>query len=111
MQLHVFADASKKVYGAVAFFTSGNLTTLVMAKNRVTPLRTLTLPKLELMSPQKSHDLSLMPYKCNTFLSTVAETVKLSCTGQGSPTIHEMLCPRDQGKNSRSNLELLPHSR
>ena len=50
VQLHVFADASMKAYGVVAFFTSGDRTSLVMAKNRVAPLKTLTLPKLELMA-------------------------------------------------------------
>ena len=50
MQLHVFVDASMKAYGAVAFLTSGDSATLVMAKNRVAPLNTLTLPKLELMA-------------------------------------------------------------
>ena len=49
-QLHMFADASTKAYGAVVFLTSGDHATLVMAKNRVAPLKSLTLPKLELMA-------------------------------------------------------------
>ena len=50
MQLHVSADASMKTYGAVAFFTNRDSAMLVMVKNRVAPLKTLTLPKLELMA-------------------------------------------------------------
>ena len=48
--LHVFADASTRAYGAVAFFTSDSDINFVMAKNRVAPLKRLTLPKLELMA-------------------------------------------------------------
>jgi len=46
----VFADANMKAYGAVAYLTSHNYVALVMAKNRVAPLKNLTLPKLELMA-------------------------------------------------------------
>ena len=38
------------MYGTVAFLTSGNSATLVMAKNRAIPLKTLSLSKLELMA-------------------------------------------------------------
>ena len=48
--LHVFADASTMAYRAVAFFTCGSEVTFVLAKNRVAPLKNLTLPKLELMA-------------------------------------------------------------
>ena len=48
--LHVFVDTSIKTYGTVAFLTSGSEATLVMAKNCVAPLKSLTLPKLELMA-------------------------------------------------------------
>ena len=48
--LHVFADASPKVNGAVSYITSGNQCSLVMAKSRVGPLKKLTLPQLELMA-------------------------------------------------------------
>ncbi|XP_070537230.1 uncharacterized protein [Ptychodera flava] len=48
--LHVFAGASKKAYGAVAYLRHGNETAIVMAKTRVAPLKELTLPQLELMA-------------------------------------------------------------
>ena len=46
--LHVFADASTKAYGAVAYLQSAGNVAFVMAKSRVSPLKNLTLPRLEL---------------------------------------------------------------
>ncbi|XP_076072041.1 uncharacterized protein LOC143043745 [Mytilus galloprovincialis] len=48
--LHVFTDASPKAYGAAAYLSSGNESTLVIAKTRVAPVKCLTLPQLELMA-------------------------------------------------------------
>ena len=48
--LHVFVDASQRAYGASAYICKGTHSTIVMAKNRVAPLKDITLPKLELMT-------------------------------------------------------------
>ncbi|XP_053403265.1 uncharacterized protein LOC123558686 [Mercenaria mercenaria] len=49
-KLHVFTDSSMKANGAYAYIISGNESSLVIAKNRVAPIKTLTIPKLELMA-------------------------------------------------------------
>ncbi|KAK3752075.1 hypothetical protein QZH41_005571 [Actinostola sp. cb2023] len=53
-QLHIFCDSSQQAYGAVAYLrgTSGNkvYTFLLMAKTRVAPVKSQTLPRLELLA-------------------------------------------------------------
>jgi hypothetical protein len=48
--LNIFVDASEQSYGAVAYLCGKQKSTFVIAKNRVAPLKTLTLPRLELMA-------------------------------------------------------------
>ena len=48
--LHVFADASIRAYGAVAYLCYNNHSSLAIARTRVAPLKTKTLPRLELMA-------------------------------------------------------------
>lgn len=46
--LHIFADASTQAYGAVAYLHQNKQVAFTMSKTRVAPLKSLTLPKLEL---------------------------------------------------------------
>lgn len=50
--LHVFADASRLGYGAVAYFVFGTpkKTTFVAAKTRIAPTKPISIPRLELMA-------------------------------------------------------------
>jgi hypothetical protein len=54
IELHVFCDASESSYGAIVYlcFHEGNVKRmhLVMSRARVAPLKTVTLPRLELLA-------------------------------------------------------------
>ena len=50
VELHTFTDASTKAYGAITFFNSDGHVAAIMAKSRVAPLKSTTLPRLELMA-------------------------------------------------------------
>ena len=50
LTLHTFSDASIKAYGAIVYLCSKSQTAFVMAKSRVAPLKSQTLPRLELMA-------------------------------------------------------------
>ena len=62
-QLHLFADASESGYGAVAYIrviddTETVRTSLLMSKSRVAPLKTTSIPRLELASAALAVQLS-----------------------------------------------------
>jgi len=45
-KLHVFCDASKKAYRAVTYICQGDHVSFVIAKTRVVPMKSYTLPRL-----------------------------------------------------------------
>jgi len=52
-QLHIFADASERTYGAVAYLrqedpNTGVHTSLMMSKSRLAPIKAMSIPRLEL---------------------------------------------------------------
>ena len=47
--MYVFSDASTKAYVAVVYICKNNQTCLVMSNSHVAPIKSITLPKLELM--------------------------------------------------------------
>ena len=74
-QLHIFADTSLCAYGAVAYLTQDDQVALVMSRSRVAPVKSITLPNLELMAaviatrPAKFVIKSLY-LKCDSDIST-----------------------------------------
>ena len=48
-ELHIFTDSSLVAYGACAYIVKGDHASLVMSRNRVAPIKEITLPKMELM--------------------------------------------------------------
>lgn len=51
-RLHIFCDAGADAYGAVAWLQNGKELMFVLAKSFVSPLKTKTIPRLELLSAQ-----------------------------------------------------------
>ena len=63
IQLHMFCDTFKKAYGSVTYlrFTlklGTHICAFIMAKYRLAPLNTITLPRLELNAPPTGARLS-----------------------------------------------------
>ena len=48
--VYIFTDAGTKAYGAVVYLSKANQTCLAMSKRRVAPVKSVILPKLELMA-------------------------------------------------------------
>ena len=48
--LHIFVDSSQQAYGASDYLVTGHESNFIIARNTVAPIKTLTLPRLELMA-------------------------------------------------------------
>ena len=70
--MHVFADASTKAYGAVAFLCNDKHCSFMMARTRVAPLKSQTLPKLELMAATIAKRLAMFAQSSLTTLNELS---------------------------------------
>ena len=61
--LHVFVEASNQSYGACGYIYSGENSTLVFAKNKVSPLKVTTIPMLALFAATLGARLARNIYK------------------------------------------------
>lgn len=76
-QLHIFADASEKAYGAAIYIrsTTNNgriIVRLLCSKSRVAPTKKITLPRLELCAAKVAAELADRVKKCLQFENTPA---------------------------------------
>ena len=76
--LHVFADASPRAYGAGAYFQQGTSSSLVMSKSRAAPLKTLSMPKLELLA-------AVLAARLCVFITTSLHILTVRSCSSGSP--------------------------
>lgn len=49
-KLHIFCDASQKAYGATVYLCTAEDSSMIMSKSRVTSLKKLTMPQIELLA-------------------------------------------------------------
>lgn len=111
IHLHGFADASSKAYGAVIYVQVGNkknsyTTNLLLSKSRVTPLKTVSIPRLELTAMEllarlmrrtretmewtaipytlwsdstiALHWINKEPYQCETFVANRVASIQIN---------------------------------
>ncbi|XP_033239875.1 uncharacterized protein [Drosophila pseudoobscura] len=75
LEMHGFCDASMSAYGACIYAVSqgdnGVKANLLSSRSRVAPLKTITIPKLELrgaaLLAQLMHEVSLMNFNCSYY--------------------------------------------
>ena len=81
--LHIFCDASTKAYGAAAYLVSDSESLLLTSKVRVAPLKTKTIPQLELTALGRDwvHTLTMFLTIWKSLKHTCGQTAKFACNG------------------------------
>ena len=74
VEIYCFCDASMKAYGAVLYVKSNNTVKFIMAKTRPAPVKSVTLPRLELLAAEVASN--LVHYVKST-LSSVCDIVSV----------------------------------
>ena len=82
IKLFLFADASKEAYGCSIYAVQGGLSSLIFAKNKVSPIKEKTLPTLELLAAQLALKCFDTIFENNLLNSTKIESITLFIDSQ-----------------------------
>ncbi|XP_076394339.1 uncharacterized protein LOC143265527 [Megachile rotundata] len=82
IQLHGFCDASESAYGACVYIRSTDkinncYVQLLCAKSRIAPIKTTTIPRLELYSTIVLHWIQASPHTLKTFVANRVSEIQL----------------------------------
>ena len=69
--IYPFSDASTKAYSAVVYVRKGSQISVALAKNQIAPIKTVTLPRLELLATQVAAQLSQLVIKAMNLATVI----------------------------------------
>ena len=111
--LHVFGDASKKGFGAVAYLVENGFSNFVIAKSRIVPIKAPTLPQLELTAANLAARLARFVMKTFEKSFQIADVFiwsdsEITLHWLSSKTMHKKPYVRQRIQNIR---ELVPEAK